>query len=89
MTDLFLDSENDFNFLNGDFRIDESEMQDVAIILELNQGELKSDPILGPNLITMINAKANDKEIQQRVKLHLQRDNKVYEDIKDKIQYGV
>ncbi len=89
MTDLFLDEDNDLTILNGDFRIDESEMQEVANILQLNQGELKSDPILGPNLIMMINSKASKKDIQRKVKLHLQRDNKVYEDIQDKISYGV
>ncbi|MRG45495.1 hypothetical protein GFS24_10235 [Chitinophaga sp. SYP-B3965] len=80
--DLLLDSEDDLQIINGDFVIGESLTQEVANILRLNQGELKFDPLLGPNMVSLINSNANAQEIETRVKLHLARDNKNFDEIK-------
>lgn len=83
--DILLDKDNDLLIRNGDFVIDESLTQDITILLGLNQGELKSDPLLGPGLIRLINSNVSDDELKAKIKLHLQRDNKNYEAIKDYI----
>jgi len=80
--DILLDETDDLIFQDGDFVIGSSLTQDVGIILRLNQGELKSDPLLGANLIRYINSNIDDVDIQTVVKLHLQRDGKDYEEIK-------
>jgi hypothetical protein len=77
--DLMLDADDDL-LLNGDLVIGESFVQEVGIIVRLNQGELKSDPLLGPNLITMTNGKVSALEVKTKLKVHLERDNKSFED---------
>ncbi|WP_438710867.1 hypothetical protein ACSTS3_19710 [Aquimarina muelleri] len=80
--DIVLDDNDDLIIEDGDFKLGESLTQDVGIILRLNQGELKSDPLLGASIIRLVNSSIDDDELQTRIKLHLQRDGKDYEDIK-------
>jgi hypothetical protein len=80
--DFMLDNNDDLQIVNGDFVIGESILQEVGIIIRLNSGDLKSDPVLGPNLIQLINSKEDPQEFEERVRIHLARDNKNYEDIK-------
>jgi len=80
--DILLDANDDLDIVNGDFVIGESVLQEVGIILRLNSGELKSDPVLAPNLIQLVNSASNNQEFEERVRLFLKRDNKNYEDIK-------
>ena len=81
-SDILLDDSDDLNIVNGDFVIGESTLQEVGIILRLNSGELRNDPVLAPNLIQLVNSASKDKEFEERVRLFLRRDNKNYEDIK-------
>ena len=81
-SDILLDDSDDLNIVNGDFVIGESTLQEVGIILRLNSGELRNDPVLAPNLIQLVNSTSNDQEFGERVRLFLRRDNKNYEDIK-------
>lgn len=83
--DILLDANDDLDIVHGDFVIGESLIQEVGIILRLNSGELKSDPILAPNLIQLVNSASNNQEFEQRVRLFLERDNKNYDDIKNVI----
>lgn len=83
--DILLDENDDLIFQDGDFVIGSSLTQDVGIILRLNQGELKSDPLLGANLIKYVNSNIDEVDLQTVVKLHLQRDGKDYEEIKNYI----
>jgi len=85
--DIQLDVNDDLIIQNGDFIIGESLFQEVGILLRLNQGELKSDPLLGPNLIELEKGAASGKEFKTRVRLHLQRDGKDYQQLKEKIQF--
>ncbi|WP_300978935.1 hypothetical protein [Flavobacterium sp.] len=80
--DILLDDNDDLTIVNGDFVIGESVIQEVGIILRLNSGELKSDPVLAPNLVQLVNSVSNNQEFEERVRLFLKRDNKNYEDIK-------
>lgn len=86
MNDILLDDNDDLKFFNGDFTIGNSLTQEVGILLRLNQGDLKSDPILGPNLIRMINGKLDAEEIKRSIKINLARDGKDYDEIKQYIQ---
>jgi hypothetical protein len=86
-TDILLDENDDLVIVDGDFVIDESVLQEVGIILRLNSGDLKSDPVLAPNLIQMVNSKENSQEFEDRVRIHLKRDNKNYNEIKELISF--
>lgn len=80
--DILLDQNDDLIIVGGDFAIDESYLQEVGIIIRLNTGELKSDPVLAPNLIQLIKAKAPQEEFEERIRIYLARDNKNFEDAK-------
>ena len=86
-TDILLDENDDIIIVDGDFVIDESVLQEVGIILRLNSGDLKSDPVLAPNLIQLVNSKENSQEFEDRVRIHLKRDNKNYNEIKELISF--
>lgn len=86
-TDILLDENDDLVIVDGDFVIDESVLQEVGIILRLNSGDLKSDPVLAPNLIQLVNSKENSQEFEDRVRIHLKRDNKNYNEIKELISF--
>ncbi|MBD3748504.1 MAG: hypothetical protein IE931_03315 [Sphingobacteriales bacterium] len=82
MKDIVLNND-DVSVLSGDFAIGESYTQEVASILKLNQGDLKSDPLLGPNLVRLINSNISQEELQTVIKVNLSRDGKDYADVKD------
>lgn len=82
---ILLDENDDLLFKNGDLALGDTELQEVSLLLRLNPGELKSDPILGAGLIRMIKSNADKRKIQQRVKLTLQRDGKDYDKIRNQI----
>ncbi len=85
-TDLLLDANDDLLFAGGDFATGKSWEQEVGLLLRLNQGELKSAPLLGPNLIALINSAASQEALEARVRLHLKMDGKDYADIKNRIK---
>lgn len=76
--DVLLDDDGDDSFGNGDFQVGDGRVDDCAIIFRLNTGSLKSDPILAPNLIQMINRKNGSVEIEKALRINLERDNKRY-----------
>lgn len=78
---ILLDDNFELVVRNGTVAIGETLIQEVHIILQMNQGELRSDPLLGPNLIYRIKGKKNQSEIKQAVKLALARDRKDYNEI--------
>ena len=74
--DILLDADGAFRVENGDFVIGDGTIDDCFIIMKLNTGALKSDPVLGINLIRMINSKQSTSEMKQTIQLHMARDNK-------------
>lgn len=88
MKDILLNENNEPVIVNGDLLIGESDLQEVSIILQLRQGELKSDPILGINLQHYINSKENRTSIERTIKIHLERDGKKYDDVIRKINFN-
>lgn len=83
--DFLLNEDNDLIIKHGDFAIGESEMQEVGIILAMNQGQLKSDPIIGANLTNKIRTPENRDQIERTVSTQLELDGKDYDDIKKRI----
>ena len=69
--------------------IGDSMVQDAYIVLGLNQGEVKANPLLGPNLIRYIRAKASKVAITKQVKIHLERAGIDYDELKDKISINL
>ncbi len=71
---------------NGGMVVGNSTLQEVAIIIELSTGAQKFVPILGPNLIQLKKTNASRFDIEQRVRIHLAKDGKDYQQVKDQIQ---
>jgi hypothetical protein len=86
--DFLRDTETgDLMIVDGDFVIGESDDQEVSVLITLNQGELKNDPLLGPNLVQLTEGKEDKNEINKRLRIHLQRDGKDWNDYKDRITH--
>lgn len=84
MKDFLLDTDNDIQFdANGELVMGESEMQEVGLILQLNQGELKSAPMLGASLVQLMKSKEKRSLVEERIRLHLAMDGKDYNAIRE------
>lgn len=87
MTDVLLNiNDDDVTIANGDFAIGDSLDQEVGLILRMNKGELKEDPLLGTDLIRLINSNTSELEVKQLVKVQLARDGKSYDELKERIK---
>lgn len=64
-------------------------IQNASIVLELNQGELKEDPLLGPNLQRFIRGKSNQQAVERQIKIHLIRAGIDYEELKDRMNINL
>lgn len=83
--DILLDENNEPLVVDGDFVIGESEDQEIRLLLRLNQGEVKRDPVIGPNLVQEIEQGLDEQKIMKKVRLHLERDGKDFNEYKNKI----
>lgn len=83
MKDILLNDDFDLDVKDGDFDIGESSTQEVAINLSLNQGILKSFPLLGPNLVQKMKGSNQELKIKKSVKISLEMDDKDYDQIKN------
>ena len=86
-TDILIDAETkDLIIRDGDFVIGDSQDQEVELLLTMNPGELKEDPLLGAGLMRLVQSNANEWKLRQLASEHLARDGKTYEDIKKRIE---
>lgn len=83
---ILLGRDGDLQVYNKSLVVGSSTMQEVAIILQMNQGEQKFFPALGANLIQLVKSKASRFDIENRAKVHLALDGKSYDLIKEHIQ---
>jgi|GEM_PF-440477 len=67
------------------FVLSNTEIQNAAIVLSLNQGELKEDPVLGPNLYQLIRSRVNKSAVQKRIRVNLIRARVDYDSINESI----
>lgn len=74
--DFLLDDTGDDLVEGGDLSVGDGREDDGVIIVKLNSGALKSDPILGPNLVLMMKGKVTKSDLKQIIALHLRRDEK-------------
>jgi hypothetical protein len=83
---ILLDDNNDLLIVGKQLKVGDSVMQEVAIILEMSQGELKSKPVLGADIIQLLKANASKTDFERRARIHLEKDGKNYSEIKNKIK---
>lgn len=63
--------------------------QCAAIALQMQQGELKEDPLLGAALTRFIRGKYSQSEIDQRIRQHLTRAGINYQAYKQRISLTI
>ena len=74
--DILIDADGDDIVKDGDVDIGDGTIDDCLIIFRTNKGDVKSDPLLGPNIIRMINAAQTPTEMKQELMLNLRMDAK-------------
>lgn len=82
MRDILVSENNDLELIAGDFSIGESLLQEVGLILQSQQGNWKSDPLVGANMVELIKGKHNRTAVEKRIKIQLERDGKDYDTIR-------
>lgn len=95
MSSILLDSDNDLMIsVKRDFNgkiasglvINDTKMQDAYMVLSLNQGDLKEDPIAGVNLTSLIRGKMDRERILSIIKIGFRRCGIDYEEVKNKMK---
>lgn len=85
MRGILVDENNELVVENGSLKIGDRKMQDAWTLLSLNQGELKSDPIAGANLLRMIRGGVDRERIRKMITVSLERVGIQFDDIKSEI----
>ena len=94
MKGILLDENNDLQILvrrdtegkiTSGLVVGETKIQDAYMVLSINQGDLKEDPIVGCNLVTMIRSKTDKEKLKKTIKIGLKRVGIEYEDIKSEL----
>lgn len=84
--DYLSGEDEDLLIENGDFVNGDSTGQEVRRVLLMNQGMLMSDPLLGPDLVRLMNQKAKPEEFKRSARLHLERDGKDFKRIEKQLK---
>ncbi|MBR8759279.1 hypothetical protein [Porphyromonas levii] len=92
MRGILLDKENDLMVqvtrdaegkISSGLQIGNTNLQNAYMVLSLNQGELKEDPIAGVNLIAMIRGNKSSDQIKTTIKIGLRRCGIDYDEVKN------
>ncbi|GAB6123084.1 hypothetical protein [Dysgonomonas termitidis] len=71
--------------ITGGLVVGERQIQDAYIVLSVNKGEIKEDPVCGANLLLMIRGGRDTEEIRKTIEISLARVGIQYDDIKEQI----
>lgn len=74
VTDILLDSTLDFQVVNGDFLIGESDEQHIQLLLSSSPGNWKQFPFLGTDLIEDIASPMSAQDIVAKITLAMKVD---------------
>ncbi len=85
--DIVFDNDGDLmQDSDGDIIFGETDMQDVATLLQLNPADLKYDPVIGPGLIRFVKGVNSQQEIEKEIAQQLKLDGKDFNTIKKLIK---
>ena len=85
MKGILLDISGDLQVTASGMVVGDSTLQNTKLVLELHQGEVKEDPLLGPSLTRFIRGKYSEEKILRQIKIHLQRAGINYDELKSSI----
>lgn len=63
--------------------------QSAAFVLQMNQGELKEDPLLGCGLTSFIRGKYSPSQLEARIRSHFTRAGLNYDEYKNRLSYTI
>ena len=69
--DILVTENNDLEIIAGDFSIGDTLLQEVGFILQSQQGNWKSDPLVGANMVELIKGKHNRTAVEKLLKLNI------------------
>jgi hypothetical protein len=69
----------------GGLVVSDNAVQCAGLVLQMNQGELKEDPIIGANLLHNIRGKLNRDKLKNQIETALLRANIRIEDVKNEL----
>ena len=72
--DIILNDENDLQFSNGDFVINDSDQQHVLLILNTNQGSWKQYPLVGVGIRKYLNSSGQSQVLRRSIAVQLEAD---------------
>lgn len=84
--DILRDEDGDVLITSTGIKHGESEMQELALILVLNPGDIKHFPVLGPALTRFVKSNGGREKIESAIAMHLKLDGKNYNELKNKIR---
>lgn len=82
---ILITAKGDLAIANGHLVVGDTLLQDTSIVLGMNQGELKEDPLLGPNLLSYTRGNKNVSDMERVIKIHLSRAGIGHEEVKHKL----
>ena len=71
--------------ITGGLVVDDNTDQCAALVLEMSQGELKEDPLLGAGLTKFIRGKYSKSQVEMKIRQHLTRAGINYNEYKEQI----
>jgi hypothetical protein len=71
--------------ISGGLIISNNAVQCAGLVLQMNQGELKEDPIIGANLLRNMRGKLNRDKLKNQIETALMRANIRIEDVKNEL----
>jgi hypothetical protein len=85
MKGILLNDNDDLMIANGSLAVGDITIQSACLVLRMNQGELKEDPVIGVNLSRFIRGKENRAGIKRAIEIGLRRAGIEIEDVKNEI----
>ena len=71
--------------ITGGLVVGNNAVQCAGLVLQMNQGELKEDPIIGANLLRNMRGKLNRDKLKNQIETALIRANIRFEDVKNEL----
>lgn len=71
------------------FVIGDTLLQNASLVLGMNQGELKEDPVVGASLLKRIRSKSDQSQIKRIIEISLSRVGISFNDIENLIQLQI
>jgi hypothetical protein len=72
--------------ITGGLVIGDNAVQCAGLVLQMNQGELKEDPVIGANLFLEMRGKLNRDRLKNKIETALTRANIRIEDVKGELR---